>query len=469
MKARQFAAMVFILIASGHASGCGAQSSGDINKKLAGIESQLTRVESRLSHSDPLGDGNADRLVAEAESAFQADKERLAIALLASALVIRPNNAKAIDAYRNRLRSRFQAALKEHDWDTAETEIAAYDSTVRSALRGAVTKPAVEAIVGRQDEVSRWEQELIQARDQFLKAEISAIEGQLDGADAETLSALDVRVRQLPTDGLTDESVERVANLALKLVRLEQEGRLRTLEEDLDKTSGSAIKPKVDPAALRELRIHAEHLNARIAEARLQGAEATQMQSACQELLSQIDQRLQVNSIRQLQTIADADAKKAIDDSRVILSDLKKNGASKTYQWCGGKLAEAEVYLNKIDRLCSVAIQTETHDLLESIRRDAIAFRAQQARAYNLWAIGVLEESVSDYKKAKGWFNDDEEAFMKTMREKVGQIDPQHLHPITYSLFAELFQKFLGELEPSQKVTVTRAVESAERRPLSDF
>ncbi|GEM_PF-6470243 len=201
----------------------------------------------------------------------------------------------------------------------------------------------------------------------------------------------------------------------------------------------------------------------------MQGAQTANVQAECHDLLSQLDQRLQVHSVRQMQSIADADARRAVDEAKAILQEVEANTHSRQLQWRGEKLAEAELHLNRIDKLCSIAIQNEARQVLEAIRRQAIAFRTQQAREYNLWAIGNLEQSIADFKRAKGWFNDNEEEFMKTLREKVGRIDPQHLHPVTYSLFAEMFQKFLSELNPDQKVKVTRAVETTERKPLSDF
>jgi hypothetical protein len=442
-----------------------SETSADREKPI-----QATRTTTSVLPATAAPDDHATAMVAEAESAFQNDKESLAIGLLSAALAIDPANGRAIDTYRDRLRARFQAAVESHDWELAGIQVAAYDSTVRGALRGAATKTAVELLVARQEDVTRWEEVLALAREKFVNEEIVAIEKQLVGASSDMLSALDSRIRQLPTDELADELVEGLADLALRLVRLKQESRLGALRVEFDKLTASANSPGIDAAGLRELRVQAEQLNAQIAEARLQGAgDQTTFQAACQDVLSQLDQRLQINSIRQMQTIAEVDARKAVSDAKAILDDLKKNSASKSYQWRGGKLAEAELHLNAIDRLCSIAIQNETRQLVESIRKDAIKYRAQQSREYNLWAIGVLEASIADYKKAKGWFNDDEDAFMKTMREKVGQIDPQHLHPVTYSLFAEMFMKFLGELDPPQKVAVTQAVETGDKKPLSDF
>ena len=63
---------------------------------------------------------------------------------------------------------------------------------------------------------------------------------------------------------------------------------------------------------------------------------------------------------------------------------------------------------------------------------------------------------------------DDEEAFKKILREKVGAIDTNHLHPATYALFTEMFQKLFSELSNEDRVEITHVIELAEKRRLTD-
>lgn len=426
-------------------------------------------VLSQTDRPEAQPDNRVSPLVTEAESAFQGGKDQFGIALLTAALNNDPDNGRAIEVYQTRLRQRFEKALDDQDWESAELQVAAYDATIHGAFRGAATKEDVQALVERQEQVARWEQQLSDERECFLRQEIAAITQQTAAADETTISNLDARLRQLPTQGLDDELVGELAALALHIERRHQIARLDSLKAQLAKLTAASANPKTGMSELRELRIQSEQLSAQIVEARVQGAEDIKLQAACQDLLTQLDQRLQVSALRQMQTIADADAKNAIDEARRKLDVLQQKNKSESRQHFGETLAAAERLLLRIDRLCSTGIQDEAHGLLECIRAQVVILRTEQLREYNLWAIGVLEESIADYKKAKGILDDDEQAFMTALREKIGRIDPQHLHPVTHSLFAEMFQKLLSELDPDQKIAATRAVESAERRPLSDF
>ena len=431
-------------------------------------------LQIRLLWKNPAVDNGAaaqraEELVAKAESEFRQGHETPAIALISAALLADPDNDKALDSYRNRLRTKLDAGLKEHDWELCELQVTAYDAVVRTALRGAESIEAVNSIIRRQDEIARWESDVSRTRNEVIAREVDELEAALSKADQETLASLDARLRQISPEYLGDPLRERVAVLAVKFEEHEQAALRAKLKAELAEMKAAAETAELPIQKLQELRVVGEHLHAKIVEAKLQGADLAADQAACQDLLSQIDQRLQVLSVRQMQTIADADAKRAITDARSVLEAVEKSTELKTGQARGAKLAEAEIGLNQIDRLCSTACQIEASQLLETVRRRALGLRTQQTREYNLWAIQMLEESIGDFARAKGWFNDDEEAFKKVLGEKVGRIDPQFLHPVTYSLFADMFQKFLSELDASDKVAVTRVVEEMPRRPLSDF
>ncbi|MCE9604659.1 MAG: hypothetical protein K8U03_07115 [Planctomycetia bacterium] len=430
---------------------------------------QVRTLWKDFGHQDLTAAKRADELVLKAELEFSQGHDAPAITLLSAALLADPDNDQALDAYRNRLRAKFDAGLKEHDWDLCELQVAAYDAVVRSALRGAVSAEDVQSIIQRQDEVARWENEAAQKQSEIIAHELDTLEKEVSSASRNQLELLNKRLRLISPDNLSDALRDRLTALALVIVEMEQKSLRLELQVEFDGLEKSAKKEDLATSKLHELRIQGEYLNGKIVEAKLQGSDLTAEQAACQGLLAQLERRIQVLSIRQMQTIADADAKKAIAEARSILELIDKDTSIKTGHARGRKLAEAEIGLNQIDRLCSTACQIEANQLLEEIRRRAIAQRTQQTRDYNLWAIKMLEESIGDYAKAKGWFNDDEEAFKKVLGEKVGRIDPQLLHPVTYSLFADMFQKFLSELSSSDKVAVTRVVEEMQRRPLSDF
>jgi hypothetical protein len=222
---------------------------------------------------------------------------------------------------------------------------------------------------------------------------------------------------------------------------------------------------------LRELSVRGQHLRARALEAKLDGAEITQVQAGCDELVAQLDQRLQIQSIRQMQHIADADARDDLSKVDGILQEIDSKYSGSTYQWCGERLVEAETRLNRIDKLCSQQVQEQCRKRQEDIRKRALKYRISQQKEYNLWAIGVLQEAIKGHSEATPWYwKNDREKLKTIISDRIGEIDPQHLHPVTHALFAEMFQKVLTDLKDNDlKVEVTRNVEQKPKKPISDF
>ncbi len=172
--------------------------------------------------------------------------------------------------------------------------------------------------------------------------------------------------------------------------------------------------------------------------------------------------------------MADADAIEAVSRVDTILKDIDeklKNPEDVKYQWCGERLVEAELLLNRIDRLCSQEIQEKARKFQEEIRKRALSYRVKQQQKYNVWAIKVLEDAMKAHSGATPWYwKNDRNKLKEIISDHLGEIDSQHLHPVTHALFTEMFQKVLSDLKDNDlKVEVTRNVEMKEKKGLSDF
>lgn len=433
-----------------------------VTLQLIVLASQLL---SRPRNGEPIR--HAAPLVENARRAFSESKDDLGVALLAAGLMVTPDDEGGLDLYRRRLSTRFENALKDKEWDVAEVQIAAYDSALRDALQTTSTPEAVERLVGRREQLKDWDTQLQRA----LEAEIDEIQTQLQDPQADQLPGLEQRVTSIPANRLDDVVRRELAAVARELVRFQDKGRLSDFQNRLANLESRAKAETALTNDLRILQVEAERLHADVVEYDLDGGDAEGLLGRCRSLLAQLDQRLQVRSVREMQMIADVEGRQALEAARVLYGEAQefRSDRNRTWQSAGEKLVAAELQLARIDRLASLALMEETRALAETIKKDSLVYRANQQRRYNLWAIQQLEESIGDFRKAQGILNDNEDAFMEILENKIGQIDPQHLHPVTHSLFSEMYQKLIAELDNDSRVEITRAIESADRKPLSDF
>lgn len=414
---------------------------------------------------------SAAAFVVEARRAFSHHEDEEGVAFLAAAMTAEPANAEALDLYCVRVDARYRAALDVKDWAAAEVQIAAYDSAVRAGLKGVRAVEDVRALLARQKRVQDWEDELASSRDNHAKAVAQRVIDKLAAADLPLVLVFDAELKELAMASLGDKAKTLVANAATRL-EARRPGLERTaLEAELDSVRGDAAQAGIKPSKLRELSICCQQLRARLGEARY-AVNLAPLQADCEAVISEIDQRLQVLSIRQMQQIADVDAKRAIEKATAKLDEIAADQQIyqyRYYQWRGEKLAEAEVALSAVDRLCSEEMQRESRRYLEGIRRDAVTYRIGQQREYNLWAIRVLEAASSEFDAARGIIWSDKEALKRIISDRLGEIDAQHLHPVTHALFTEMYQKILAQLSNDLKVEVTRHVELKTKKPIADF
>lgn len=412
---------------------------------------------------------SAPEFVKIADAAFKEKDEDKGAAYLSAALVLEPANRAALDLFRERAHTRFRGAIRDKDWELAQIQLAGYDSTVRTGLKGASERAAVEDLLARQRDAGAWEVELREARDAAFVAETKAIDEELPKADAARLREWEGRLKQVPLDALGDKARDETKGVAARLLSRKRQVEKERLDQALRQLAAECGKADLPLARLRELRAQAQHVHGQIVEAGLDGAEVVKAQAACEGIVTQLDQRLQVLSIREMQQIADADAVNALDVVDKVFAEIEKNYKDWTYHHCGEKLAEAEAHLSRIDRLCSLEMQRKALDRQQKIRKDALYYRTHQQKKYNLWAIGVLEDAMAEYQKNKGYFKDDKDGLKKILAESLGEVDSQYLHPVTHALFTEMFQKILSDLNNDMKVEATRAVEEAEKRPISKY
>ena len=314
-----------------------------------------------------------------------------------------------------------------------------------------------------------WEADLRRVRDKSAHDEIADLKHDLADSDSGTLKALEQRVKELPVDSFGQEVRHELAAFAASLFDRQNQIEIADLNDQLEKAKSQAAGPQLKSSELWLLRVQVQQVQSRLLEAKLNGASVEKVAARCEELLLNLDQRLQVMSVRQMQEIADADAIKELQTAKGIFTKMLNESTGNTWQWCGEQTAEAEQHVLRIDRLCSAEMQLQARHLLQKYRKDALESKAGQQRAYNRWAIGVLEDSMKQYKDAKGIFKDDKDRLKQILAEKVGEIDPANLHPVTLALFTEMYQKILSDLKDDQKVEVTRAVQEKMKKPLSDF
>ena len=420
------------------------------------------RSDSVAETADRLRDSAS--LLAAAKVAFAANDSEKAVAALSAMLAREPANSSALDLYRDRLHQQFENAISERDWELAQVQIAAYDSAIRAGLIACASADQVESLWRRQEELRSWASSL----EEKIVVEADDIAGKIDGSQLDALAGLEARLQDLPTARLTQRMLERLVDLSQRIAMRQNGLNTESRKDRLAKLRAQSEVANLGLTTLRELQTEAETLHSEIVEAEIRGGKDQELLTASRGLLGEIDRRLQIKSLHEMQAIADADAAQSLKQAKMLLETGRASVKEEKFQTAGEKLAEAELVLGAVDRLASVDVQLKARKLADEIRREAIAIRSQQERKYNLWAICQLEQSIADYKKAAGFFNDDEEAFKKILREKVGAIDTNHLHPATYALFTEMFQKLFSELSNEDRVEITHVIELAEKRRLTD-
>lgn len=417
-----------------------------------------TRAPGAAATEDP-----TTALVAASTSAFERNDSESAIALLSAALSKRPNDPAALNLYRERLGEQFQVALKDMDWNQAQLQIAAYDSAIRAGLVACNSTRDVEELLRRKDALKPWNSAL----DDKILAEIKSVKDAIGSAKAESLPGLQQRLRDLPTARASEAILQELLGISESIAQRNWALKANDLTARLKELRTQAESPQLDLQKLREIQGKAEALNVEVIDSRSDDPKAGELLTQSRTFLGELDRRLQIQSLRETQSIADADAKQILDKATKIMATANDLANAAKHQAAGEKLAEAELVLGSIDRLASLSIQKQVRKLSADIRGRAIAVRSRQERDYNLWAIEQLEKSIADYKKAVGYFRDDKEAFKKILREQVGVIDPQHLHPATYALFSEMFQKLFSELTNEERAEITKVIEETQKRRLA--
>lgn len=429
-------------------------------------------------------------LVQSADAAFARGEDGKGIAYLSAALVHSPGDDKALNTYRGLLRRRFEDALTARDWSRAAVAVAAYDQIIRDGLRSASTVVAVDSLVVRQKEATAWQDELASSENTFVQQVIAESNAELAKPDVD-LSGLSQKVTALPVERIPQDTADDLASLVLAIAARQSETTLDTLKKEATALSKDAEQPDLSSADLQTLRTKADRLLVRAVEASDNADEsAAGPLSVVKTTIAQLDQRLQVDAVRRVQTIADADAIQIVKAAKSLYdkacspnpaastTDAEEPGQETsgaidandyTYQAKGEKLAEAESLLARIDQLCSPALQTEARSLLLKVRAKAMEFRTLQQKAYNEWAVAALREALSEYRGGKGWVDDNEARFRRILRERIGAIDTSVLHPAVYSLYSELFQRIIHELGPNDQARVTRDMIESPRKMLSEF
>ena len=458
-------------------SGCSSASSGSskIEKRLDGIERRLDQiVEAKSGRSSPVGtdhgkskpETDSEQFLKAAKVAFAEDSNERGVALLSAALAKRPDFVAALDLFGERLRIQFDKAMEEADWELAQAQIPTYETAIRSGLAGCASVDDVDALLKKLHDLEPW----TAALNDKVKSELAAISKSVDDKTTtdEALQGLDARLRDLPTARIHDAVLKDLFELTNKVAVRRNHLRREKLTERLAQLRTESQRTELKLATVRELITSADQLHSEVVELQPEDDNNKRFTTEVRDLRDQLDRVFQVRSLHETQTISDKDATLALEQARRLLTTGRSLANDGKLRMAGEQLAEAELTLGTVDRLSSLAVQKQARKMADEIRREAIGFRVQQERLYNLWAIGQLEDSLADYEKALGWFKNDKEAFKKALREKVGVIDAQLLHPATHALYTEMFQKLYGGLANAERAEITKAIELSDKRPLSD-
>ena len=207
------------------------------------------------------------------------------------------------------------------------------------------------------------------------------------------------------------------------------------------------------------------------------GGQADRNLSETETLLSDLGTRLEKLSISALRAEADSQTERVLADVRGILDGVSKGREAKlndgvaepSWQSLGDRLVEAELLAGGVHPLSSESLRREAQETLSRLRKEAVAVRAGQQSAYNDWAVDRIKEAIEDYNAGVGLFNDDEGRFASALGNRLGPIEPRHLHPAVSTLYGEIYQKLISELDEKQKVRATEAVERKAKRALEEF
>lgn len=411
-------------------------------------------------------------LVAEAQEAFKKGSDDRGIAFLSAALVHSPSDKAALAVYERLLASRRQAALQAKNWELARLQAAACDQIARDGIRAAQTVADVDRLLSLCRQAEAWDKELAEIQVADVRKALASIKTALGSKDADH-EALAQQLSDIATDQLPENVAAEVASLAIDVARKQEASHLARLEKAIAALKSDAEAPALSETDLQLLRVRADKLLADLLECLDDAANATPDALASLRLvMSQLDQRLQVFAVRRVQTIADADALNALNKAQQLLDTATAEEAAAdktTFQSRGEKLAEAETLLSQIDQLSSAEVQKKAREMLASIRSHAVQYRVLQQRAYNRWAVEVLQEALTLYKDGDGWVRDNKGRFRRVLRDKVGQIDPAVLHPVVYSLYSDLFQRLMNKLDVEERGQVAADMLVAKNRELSEF
>ena len=410
----------------------------------------------------------AEVLVQAAKVAFskQPAQEERGIALLSAALALQPHSVAGLDLYQEVLRGKYVAALEQSDWNLARTQLLILENTIQAGLADCQSETDVTQLLERLQVAKKWTTEFHTG----IQRELADIQKRLEGppVDESVLQGLRIRIETIPATGLPDPLTSQLLTLATRVAERQLQGEQRELQAIYLQLKGRSEKADVDLSTLRELQAHAEHLLHRVLGVQSQQTFELKLIGNVRELCDQLDQFLQVRSLRAGQQLSDQEARNSLQLAQELLTKAKSSQKSRKFQAAGQSLAEAELLLGQVDRLSSLPVQKQARELGEQIAREAIGVRVQQQRMYNLWAITQLELSLADYKAAQGYFANDKEAFKKSLRERVGVIDPQLLHPATHALYTEMFQRLYSGLDNANRAEITKAIELTDKKPLSD-
>lgn len=423
----------------------------------------------RQSQSIP---ADVQPFIAAAAKAFESEDIDRGTALIAAALVQAPGNLDALRVYEKVLKQRLDTAIANADWDAAGIQVAAYDQIIRDGLRGARSVADVDKLLAFSRRVDDWGAQIDQAQAAAVREVLALVKQDLQQPNP-NYESLAATLIELPLDQLPEDLAEEVAAVSTAISAARARSRLERMKTDIESLQAEARAPALSPIALQALRARADALLSEWFSNQAANAALTaEPLESLREIISQLDERLQVDAIRRVQTIADADAIQLVEHAKQLLLNATKPESQKdspTFQQRGELLAQAEVLLSRVDQLCSAQVRQDTQILLQQLRKHAVVYRVLQQKAYNQWAVAVLEEALALYQDGKGWVYDNEGRFRRVLRDKVGQIDPSLLHPAVYALYSDMFHRLMKELVPKQQAVITADILKSKHKELSEF
>lgn len=402
-------------------SGCGGGN--DRASELAEIRAQMQTLSRAVEPDD------MEPLHAKVRESLSSGDDDRAFAYLAAIIANDPSNSDILKTLQTET-TKTIVAIEQADTESlasAESRLAVFEEVIRAAMSSASSVDQVDQLLQAEEAASKLRARFVAVMQKQANVEISNELHQVDEIAA--------------------SDVERMSDTeARKLIRRSD----RLLERIVDSSVGAESEADFDEPI-----------------AKLQG------------LQSRLDRRLEELSLSALQRTADSQTNEVLSKLENLLRKAredvrrKRQGKSGTedllWQDIGRDLVEAELVATGIHPMASPDLQARASKSITELRKESVAVRAEQQASYNDWAISKIKTAISKYRGAKGWTNDDEEKFMETVREELGPIEPQYLHPAVSTLFSEMYQKLISELSEQQKIAATEAVESAEKLSLESF